>query len=258
MSNKFPIFMKRLVGTLAVLIVVVALALVGAAYWFGQAAPETVAEARATEEIQEKEEAPPELPAPNFPVAVDGSVKFEDSIRAGIDERSSFRTFEIPVAAGDTRYLTAVYLDEPEWQDDRDEDGRLITRLADLNAAFSTDVAVDLSKVGTWERIRVHVGGFSQDNCGDVEAMVSFRSGRIFGVADIGDAEINFPASQCPLKLDDYRANKAKFGTRDGLDEYSAFCAVRRECLQAYYSQPENQEPLRPQWLEKVANVRLQ
>ena len=258
MFKKISVFVKRLAAALALLIVVCALILVGAAYWFDRAVPETVAEAQAVEETTQKTEAPPEVRPPNFPHAVDGSIKFEDALHTGVDQGASFRTFEIPVAPGDTRYLTAIYLDEPEWKDWRNDDAFMITRFADLNAAFSTDVAVDLPPVGGWERIRVQIGGFSQDYCGDVEAELSLRSSRIFAVANIHDGEIKFPAEQCPLRLEDYRANKTKFGTRSEPDDFSAFCAVRRECLQAYYAKPENQEPLRLQWLEKVANLRLQ
>jgi hypothetical protein len=247
---------KRLIITLALLVLIVAI--VGAGIWFSQPSQEPpTQEAARAEPTNREEPMPSERPAPNFPVATDGAIVFTDSPYAGIDERSSYRTFEIAQPVGNKRFLTATYLDEPDWQDDRNDDEALIFRLADLNAAFSAAVSIDLPKSGTWEVIRLHIGDFAQDYCGDLSAVVSFRSPRVFAISHLGSNEIDFSASQCPLQLEDYVKDKKKYGKREEPDDFSAFCTVRRECLNTYYSKPENREHLSPAWLGDMARIEL-
>jgi len=183
------------------------------------------------------------------------TIAFKDS---PADERSSsFRTFEISQPTGGKRFLTAGYLDEPGWRDNLQDDEAMIARLADNDAAFSAAVSIDLPKAGTWEEIRLNIGDFAQDYCGSLTAVISFRSPLIFAITDLGSNEINFSASQCPLQLDDYVKNKKKYGKREEPDDFSAFCTVRRECLNTYYSKSENRDHLSPAWLGDMARIKL-
>lgn len=250
--------MSRIRLILTLIIFVLFVTIVGAAIWFAQPDQET-----ATQEVPRKEATKleelthSERPAPNFPVATDGAIAFKDSPYAGIDERSSYRTFEIPQPSSDKRFLTATYLDEPEWQADRHDDEALIFRLADLNAAFSTAVSIDLPKSGAWESIRLHIGDFAQDYCGPLSTVVSFRSPRVFAITHLDADEINFSASQCPLQVEDYVKDKAKYGKRKEADDFGAFCTVRSDCLKAYYRRPENIEKLSPAWLGDMTRIEL-
>lgn len=235
----------------------VAAVLLGVYVW--QAMPDVPPEAGTAVEVATVEAAQEKAarPAPNFPVAVDGRVRFEDFPFAGLDERSSYRQFEIPLASASSRYLSATYLDEPDWVGDRNRDEALIFRLYDANAAFSSSIAIDFPARGAWSRIRLHLGDFAQDYCGDVVGVLSFRSARLFAISNIGNAELHLEASQCPLQQEAFLADKARYGKREEPDDFSAFCAVRRECLQAYYAQPENQAALLPEWFPEVAEVAL-
>lgn len=248
---------KRLVVTLTILVLFVTI--VGAGIWFAQPAQETPTQEVTRKQATNREEPMhSERPAPNFPVTTDGAIAFKDSPYAGIDERSSFyRTFEISHPLSGKHFLTATYLDEPDWQADRHDDEALISRLADLDAAFSAAVSIDLPKSGTWEAIRLHIGDFAQDYCGPLSAVVSFRSPRVFAITLLDADEINFSASQCPLLLEDYVKDKAKYGKRKEADDFSAFCTVRSECLKAYYGRPENIEKLSPAWLGDMARIEL-
>jgi len=247
---------KRLIITLALLVLFVAI--VGAGIWFAQPSQEPPKQEAARKEATNREEPiPSERPAPNFPVATDGAITFTDSPYAGADERSSYRTFEISMPSGDKRILTATYLDEPDWQNDRRDDEALIARLADLNAAFSAAVSIDLPKAGTWEEIRLNIGDFAQDNCGDLSAVVSFRSPHVFATTHLGADEIDFSASQCPLQLADYVKDKKKYGKREEPDDFSAFCTVRRECLKTYYSRAQNKVKFSPAWFGNMSRIEL-
>lgn len=250
---------KRLLAAAIVLVALIAVLLARQAGWFAgepPAEPETAlpaatAEAAAGQDCDGKRE-------PRFPVALDSTIPFEDALDGCAYGEAPYRAFKLAIPPAEERYFMAVYLREPDWQRDRDNEAALITRVGNLGAAFTEDVAVDMPAAGEWERIRVHVGGFSQDYCGlDAGAVVSFRNAGIFAILHVGQEEIDLAASQCPLRPEDYLADRAKFGQRDAPDDLSAFCAVRRECLQAYYGKPENQRALRPRWLEEVANVRL-
>jgi len=258
---------KRLFVTLAILVLFVAIAIIGAGIWFFQPRHDTPVNGTAAREdstnrvYTRRPGRPainiPERPVPNFPVATDGEIAFTDSTDAGIDERSTFRTFEISQPAGDKHFLTAAHLDEPDWQNDRRDDEALIARLADLNAAFSDEVAIDLPKAGKWEKIRLHIGNFSQDACTDLTAVVSFRSPRVFAITDLGSNEIDFSASKCPLQLAHYVKDKEKYGKRPEPDDFSAFCSVRSECLKTYYGRSENREKLSPAWVANMARIEL-
>lgn len=221
-------------------------------------APEAVAPAvEAAAFPPEAEMAPESRRSPVFPVVDDAHIAFEDFPFAGVDERSSYRQFTIPLSAGKRQFLAATYLDEPDWISDRNDDAALIFRLADLNAGFSEHVVVDLPPRGDWSRIRLHIGDFAQDYCGEMAMVVSFRNARIFATTDLPSAELDFAASQCPLRPEAFLADKARYGKRDEPDDFSAFCAVRRECLQAHYAKPENQAALVPGWLPEVAGIVL-
>lgn len=199
----------------------------------------------------------PERTAPNFPKAVDSSIKFEDCVESCLDGGNATRTFEIPLPKGETKYLSTVYLDEPDWKDVLNDEQALITSISNLDAAFTKAVTLDMPTQGHWTEIRVHVGDFAQDYCGDVSAIYSFRNKKIFAVTHIRTDDIGLAASQCPLKPEDYVAYKSKYEKTDAPDDFSAFCTVRNNCLKAFYEKPENRERLRLEWLKSVANVEL-
>lgn len=244
--------MKRIVligGGLALLLV---LAFFGRRLWLSPGA-----EVPATMPASESEERQVVRRSPIFPVADDARIAFEDFPFAGVDERSSYRQFTIRLPSGKPQFLAATYLDEPDWIGDRRDDAALITRLADQDAAFTSNVQIDLPPLGNWSQIRVHVGDFAQDYCGGTSVVIGFRNQHIFAMTEIPASEIDLAASQCPLRQEAFLADKARYGKREEPDDFSAFCAVRRECLQAYYGKPENRAPLLPGWLPEVAGVAL-
>lgn len=246
---------QRIVLKLVALTSIVAIALSGYAFWTTEPKPE----AGAPVSMTKQDETPqiPERPTPIFPQAVDSSIKFEDCSNDCLYEGNAHRTFEIPLPGGEKNYLSAIYLDEPNWKNDANDDQTLITRISDVDAAFSHTVSLDMPTFGQWKQIRVHIGDFAQDYCGDVSAVYSFRNEKIFAVAHIGVEDIGLAASQCPLKPEDYVANISKYEKTDAPDGFSAFCAVRKNCLKSYYEKPENREHLSRVWLKAVASVEL-
>ncbi|WP_374600415.1 hypothetical protein [Niveibacterium sp.] len=240
------------------LFVVLAAALAVAMAWFQprseKAGSTDVAVAAPSHDV----EAPPEPRRnPVFPSADDERIPFEDSPFAGADERSSYREFKVELPSGESQFLAATYLDEPDWVDDRHDDRVLITRLADLDAAFTESVSIDLPPTGKWSQVRLHVGDFAQDYCGDTAVVISFRSQRIFATTHVPASDVDLSASQCPLRLETYVADKARYGKQEEADDFSAFCAVRRACLKAHYEQAENRAALVPKWLQAVSEVGL-
>lgn len=233
----------------------VAIALSGYAFWSTEPTPET--EAPAPMAKQDENSRIPERPAPIFPKAVDSSIKFEDCSDDCLYDGNAHRSFEIPLPGGEKRYLLAVYLAEPGWKNDANDEQALITSASDGGAAFTRAITLDMPTQGQWQQIRVHVGDFAQDYCGDVSAVYSFRDEKIFAITHFGIDDIGLAANQCPLKPEDYVANKSKFEKTDESDDFSAFCTVRKKCLKAYYEKPENRDYLSREWLKTVANVEL-
>lgn len=231
--------------------------LVSVLLWRLPGAEEPAPEASVAAPSSEPEERSEGRRSPIFPVADDARIAFEDFPFAGIDERSSYREFTLKQPSGKPRLLAATYLDEPDWVVDRYDDAALIFRLADLNASFHEHVFVDLPPRGNWSKIRLHIGDFAQDYCGHIAVVISVRNQRIFAMTEIPSSEIDLTASQCPLHPEAFLADKARYGKREEPDDFSAFCAVRRECLQAYYGKSENQAQLLPDWLPAVADVVL-
>lgn len=242
-------------GGLALLLV---FTLGGVLFWRIPGAEEPAPEASSVAAPSaEREKQSEERRSPIFPVADDARIAFEDFLFAGVDERSSYREFALKLATGKTQLLAATYLDEPDWIDDRNDDAALIFRLADLNASFRHNVVVDLPPRGNWSQNRLHIGDFAQDYCGDIAVVISLRNQRIFAMTKIPSSEIDLTASHCPLRPEGFLADKARYGKREEPDDFSAYCAVRRECLQAYYGKPENQAQLLPGWLPEVTGVAL-
>ena len=190
-------------------------------------------------------------PAPVFPESTAPGVKIEDFPYAGIDERSSYRVFTIPTEAKEAVVLIAANLDDPLWQHDRNDDDSLITRLFDGDAAFGGIAAYDISNASGWESIKAHIGGFSQDYCGDVTVIYSFRKKGAFAVTGAGS--INFASSSCPLTHVEFQASSA---WKENLeDEYGEFCRYRSKCLMDYFDVKENRVNFIPKWLEQVAAI---
>lgn len=241
MTGKWKYWLAALLGLLVLA--------AGLAYfqqlWMPEAEPALVERSDEGEGV-----ALPTRPAPNLPVAADAAIRFEDSPYAGVDERSSARTFTVDTPAG-AKYLTATYLDEPDWQDDRNDDAALITRLMDLNAAFSAAASSDLPVAGKWESVKVHVGDFAQDYCGEVSVVYGLRSQRIFAISAVGESEVDLSLSECPLSRVTYEKQHPQ------RKEDEEFCTVRSTCLKRYFNHQENREKLLAPWLEKVANVEL-
>ena len=240
------------------LFVVLAAALAVAMAWFQPSGAEAestdVARAAPSRDV---EATPEQRRNPVFPSADDGRIPFEDSPFAGADDRSSYREFKVDLPSGDSQFLAATYLDEPDWADDRHDDRALIARLADLDAAFTETVSIDLPPTGKWSRVRLHVGDFAQDYCGETAVVISFRSQRIFATTHVAASDIDLSPSQCPLRVESYVADKARYGKQEETDDFSAFCTVRRACLKAYYEQTENRAALVPKWLQVVSKVGL-
>lgn len=231
--------------------------LAGVLLWLWPGVEMSAPEAPVTVPASMSEDGPVARRTPVFPVADEARLAFEDFPFAGVDERSSYRQFSIPLRSGKLKYLATTYLDEPDWVDDRQDDEALITRLADQNAVFTSNALVDLPPQGNWSQIRLHIGDFAQDYCGELVAVVSFRNARIFATTDVPSADLDLAASQCPLRPEAFLADKVRYGKREEPDDFSAFCAVRRECLQAYFGKPESQVPLPSGWLAEVAGVVL-
>lgn len=197
-------------------------------------------------------------PEPVFVHGKDPTVPYEDAPYAGIDERNSFRVFKVRVDKETVVSVIAANLQDPLWREDANDENRLITRLNDGNAAFGDLVEIDIPAPAHWKQAKIHIGEFSQDYCGDVTALYSFRTTSVFAIARIPEGDIDFRESQCPLSLEDYTSNKESYGVPAvSQGDFSNFCVIRAQCLKAYYAAPERREQLLMKWYEKVSELDL-
>lgn len=207
---------------------------------------------------REEPELAPQRPEPVFVYAKDPTVPYEDAPYAGIDERSSFRVFKVRVDKETVVSVVAANLHDPLWREDANDENGLIARLNDGNAAFVGSVEIDIPAPAHWKQAKIHIGEFSQDYCGDVTALYSFRTASVFAIARIPDGDIDFRESQCPLSREDYTSNKESYGVPAvSYGDFSDFCIIRAQCLKAYYTAPERREQVLMKWVEKVSELDL-
>ncbi|MBH9578864.1 hypothetical protein [Inhella proteolytica] len=196
-----------------------------------------------------------ECAQPEFVTSADERLHYEDEACGGIGGDLNARTFLIPGPGGETLWLRTANLDDPNWQSNSLDEPRLISRLADLNAAFSAAVSVSLPGGGPWEQVRLHIGGFAQDYCGsEISAVYSLRRGRVFATVHVNPAELGLEASQCPLTYTD--PPQAELADPN-VDHLGNFCQARSKCLTNYYADPAHHTSLRAAWLPFIEAVEL-
>ncbi|MFO1253166.1 MAG: hypothetical protein U1E77_19000 [Inhella sp.] len=182
-------------------------------------------------------------------------MNYEDEACGGHWGDLNARTFLIPWSAGETLRLRTANLEDPSWQSSSVDEARLITRLADLGAAFSAAVSVTLPSGGPWEQVRLHIGGFAQDYCGsEVSAVYSLRRGRVFAIVHVNPAELGLGASHCPLTYTD--PPQAEL-IDPNVDHLGNFCEARSKCLTNYYADPARHTSLRAAWLPLIEAVEI-
>jgi hypothetical protein len=238
---------KKILWCAAGLALFLAIGIASLSYYLWQSASTSKATANETATQQNEDEPgpkPEERPTPIYPSIKGINVKFNDSPYAGIDESISYRVFEIPNGSNGSIYLSAAYLDQEKWGDDREDDTSMVFRLADLNAAFDEDAVYDIMTTRTWDSVRLHIGSFTQDACYNLSMVYTFRNQKIFAIVPKGD--FDFTKTGCPLAADE-----APKGTED-------FCDYRSKCLKQYFDQPEHRKELIEDWIEKIANLPIE
>ena len=179
---------------------------------------------------------------------------YEDMPCAGVDGRSSNRLFHIPGPDGTSLALASANLEDPLWQRDAQAEASLITRLTDLNAGFTSAVVVDLPAPPHWGRVRLHIGDFAQDYCGEISAVHSFQRGRVFAIVEANTYELALRESDCPMSWQEHPRQTVD-PSEPGEDRFGAFCQARAQCLARYCAELDHQLKLRPAWLSEVEAV---
>lgn len=223
----------------ALFVIGIAILVVGAVWlprlWQGNDAAEALASADVSQDAREEAPADPAIPLPLLPSADDSRVSFEDAADAIERGGLPYRTFEIAAPGDQKDYLMATYTDNPEWANAKEDDELLITWLMDLNAGFTASASYDLPPVGQWQRVRISIGDFAQDYCGDLSVVYSFRDARIFAAASA--PPFDFSVTGCPLSRSEFEQTWAEHHAGSKPPE---FCQVRATCIKAFFDDPDH------------------
>lgn len=235
---------KAILVTILLIIVIVAVA--GGVMWLKQRGAHVDAAVPAMPTDASK---PPsatrgqDAPAPNvthrYPRIVGGNFDHED--QTSLDETVAMREFKIPLESGEVFYVTAAYR---SYLGSRTDFSDKITALADLDAAFSEAYSMPLPSPQPGVTLRLHVGDFAQDYCGEVDLVYTMQTESVMALL-MGDQKTQtamLADAPCVMERDDTEN----------------FCEQRTQCLNSYLAKKLKDEPLDSPVLRAFSELRLQ
>jgi hypothetical protein len=216
--------MKKLLLAAAVAAIVIACA-AGAYAWYqsrgsslfadlGHTAAKTEAAPQAPPPAAAQAPEEPARPVHRYPHLVDNNAPYEDD--ESIDGSVPLRSFRLKLGdEGEPSTVQAAYRSYL-----RDYAADEVTVMADQDAAFSEAYSVELPAPRPGVQLRMHVGDFAQDYCGEVEVVYTMKTDAVIALLQ-GDTE-----AQTELLAD----APCEMERNDDED----FCEKRLQCLHAY------------------------
>lgn len=239
--------MKKILLAAAIAVIVIACA-AGAYAWFQWRGSALFAELGRTESKTESTPAEPRAdvqdasklarPAHRYPHLVDNNAPYEDG--ESIDDGVPLRTFHVILDEGSEPYpITVIYRSYL-----RDYAADAVTVLADLDAGFTEAYAADLPAPRPGVQLRMHVGDFAQDYCGEVELVYTMQTDSVMALLQ-GDSK-----AQADLLAD----APCEMERNDDVD----FCEKRAQCLNAYLTKKLKDAPFDSPVLRGFGALRIQ
>jgi len=238
--------MKKLLLAAAVAVIVIACA-AGAYAWYQSRGSALFAELGHTEP---KADAAQDAPRPEpqstealrfvhrYPHLVDNDAPYDDN--ESIDGSVPLRSFHLKLDdTGEPYTIQTTYRSYL-----RDYAADEVTVMADQDAGFTEAYSVELPAPRPGVLLRMHVGDFAQDYCGEVEIVYTMKTDSVIALLQ-GDAKAQaelLADAPCEMERND--------------DE--AFCEKRLQCLHAYLGKKLDATPFDSPVLKGFAALRIQ
>jgi len=240
--------MKKLLLAAAVAAIVIACA-AGAYAWYqsrgsslfanlghSDANTETAPDAPPAAVAQEPAEPPHTVH--RYPHLVDNDAPYDDN--ESIDGSVPLRSFHVKLADVNEPFtIEATYRSYL-----RDYAADEVTVMADLDAGFTEAYSIELPAPRPGVQLRMHVGDFAQDYCGDVEVVYTMKTDSVIALLQ-GDTK-----AQTELLAD----APCEMERNDDED----FCEKRLQCLHAYLGKKLEATPFDSPVLRGFAALRMQ
>ena len=181
-------------------------------------------------------------PLLQYPSIVGSNYIFEDY--STLDDLVAMRRFTIPNKYNNSMMLLTAYR---TYFSNNPYGSKIIATLADQNAAFVEIYQQTLAPSSHWQSIVVHVGGFTQDNCGDIDIVYTLDNSSVTALfIDNSHLDAILRDSQCQNRPDDPQSEEFIYGR---------FCNERSSCLQKYFTHPDNKQKLQSDLLNIVREL---
>ena len=132
---------------------------------------------------------------------------------------------------------------------------------ADQNAGFSEIFQLDLGSFKHWKSIKVHVGEFAQDYCGEnIDIVYTLDSNTVTALFfDNSNRDLILSKAHCP-HFPDY-LNDGTETPPAGIDiseAFSHFCSERSSCIQEYFKKQANRKKLQSSFINVARELKIE
>lgn len=194
-------------------------------------------------------------PQYKYPKIVGDIFNFSD--QTSIDDSIGIRKFEIPYGLTGPIELAAAYQSYFPDQNDRNK----IEGLANQDAGFSEMFQLELGSFKQWKSIKVHVGEFAQDYCGENIDIVYTLDSKTVTVMffDNSNRDLILSKAHCP-----HFPGYLNDGTETppvGIDiskAFSHFCSERSSCIQEFFKKQANRKKLQSSFINVARELKIE